>query len=318
MNQKSIQYPGTELLRGQLISHNASTENNSENLLQAIEMRLRAVGDLAVATVEQQLWLLAELASFDLGMFLIKNRGLNAYWTHRIVTWCAEQAVDHQISDLEYRILETLPVVLATRERFWIFFKQLQGLLSTGFTLASVPCGLMSELLMLNYSQHQDVTLMGIDLDPEALEGAWAEAKKRGLSGRVSLYCEDAWALSLYEEVDILVSNGLNIYEPDDARVTLLYKLFFNALKPGGKLITSFLTPPPTLGVPSPWDFSAIDQEALLLQQRLFIHLLEVKWGAFRTHEQTRDQLQSVGFTDIIFIEDRARMFPTVMAQKPR
>ena len=81
--------------------------------------------------------------------------------------------------------------------------------------------------------------------------------------------------------------------------------------------MTSFLTPPPTLSAESPWKMAQLDPAALALQFLLFVRIIEVKWGAFRTHAQTRAQLERAGFVDIRFIDDRASMFPTVVARKP-
>jgi hypothetical protein len=67
----------------------------------------------------------------------------------------------------------------------------------------------------------------------------------------------------------------------------------------------------------SPWDMSAVSTAALALQHVLFVRVIEAKWSAFRTHAQTREQLERAGFTDITFVDDRARMFPTVVARKP-
>jgi hypothetical protein len=60
-----------------------------------------------------------------------------------------------------------------------------------------------------------------------------------------------------------------------------------------------------------------VDSESLALQHVMFVRVIEAKWSAFRTHAQTMVQLQDAGFADIRFIDDRARMFPTVVAQKP-
>lgn len=113
-----------------------------------------------------------------------------------------------------------------------------------------------------------------------------------------------------------MTSNGLNIYEPDDERVTALYRVFFDMLKPGGWLVSSFLTPPSAISPQSPWNAEAIDQTALALQRLLLVRIVEAKWNAFRTHTQTVRQLQEAGFEDIRFVDDRARMFPTVVARK--
>jgi cyclopropane fatty-acyl-phospholipid synthase-like methyltransferase len=207
--------------------------------------------------------------------------------------------------------------VLAPRERFGIFQQQLQSALRPGLALASIPCGFMGELLLLEYEQQPGVTLTGIDLDQQALNGAAALARQRGLSECLSLRLEDAWALDLSSPVDVLTSNGLNIYEPDHDRVTALYRAFFGMLSPGGTLVSSFLTPPPMMSTESPWKLAEIDQEALLLQHLLFVHIIEARWSAFRTHAQTRAQLEDAGFVDIRFIDDRASIFPTVLSRRP-
>lgn len=303
----------TEPTSTTVISHGADSDVAWEARLDAIRGRLREGGDALGASVARQLALLDELTGFELGRFLLINRGLNAQWTHRVVTYIPGTAAD---GSLEQTVFEKLPATLATRERFGLFRTELQALLRPGAVMASVPCGIMGELLLLDYAQHQDVRLMGIDQDREALAGAATLASQRGLADQVSLRCADAWQPGFSEEADVVTSNGLNIYEPDDARVTALYRTFFEMLKPGGHLVTSFLTPPPALSAESPWRTAAIDQTALALQHLLFVRIIEAKWSAFRTHAQTARQLEEAGFEDVRFIDDQARMFPTVVARK--
>lgn len=300
-----------------LISHGITPGMGREERLRSIESRLLKAGDVPNFTVDQQVALLHELSTFELGQFLLDHRGINGYWTHRLVTYLPGTLARKQSCDLEYQLFERIPAVLATRERFQIFCEELQSRLATGLCLASVPCGLMGELLLLDYSAHRDIRMVGIDLDEHALKGALALASQQQVSGRVSLRREDAWAGSLRAEIDVLASNGLNIYEPDDAHVVALYRSFFEALKPGGTLITSFLTPPPGQALPSSWDMSQIDEPSLSLQAMLFTRIIEVKWSSFRTHAQTKDQLEAAGFTDVHFRDDRARIFPTVIAKRP-
>lgn len=301
-----------------LISHGTDHEETDAALLERVHARLRAAGDVPGATVQHMLSLADALASFGLGRFLLRHQGLNAYWTHQLVTYQPGTLPASSAETLEYQMFEKLPVVLATRERFGIFRSQLQALMKPGATAASVPCGLMGELLLLDYSSLPGVSLIGVDLDPDALDSARALAATRGLTERVSLHRQDAWALDLRASVDVLASNGLNLYEPDDGRVTELYCAYHDALRPGGTLVTSFLTPPPALSPASPWNMEATDPKALSLQALLFVKIIEAKWQTFRTHAQTTAQLQRAGFVNIRFIDDRARMFPTVIAQRPR
>ena len=314
---KKINEPPTHIPNDDaLISHRADSRYSYGEMLAGIRSRLREAGDLPGATVDQQISLLDDLSSVELGRFLLENRGLNAHWTHRLVTYRPGSQPAGSMSALEHRIFETLPAVLATRERFGIFRQQLQALLKSNLVLASVPCGFMGDLLLLDYERHADIAIVGIDLDHEALDGALVLAKERGLAERVSLRREDAWISGVQNEFDVLTSNGLNIYEPDDSRVIALYRSFFDALRPGGTLVTSFLTPPPTLSLESPWNLGEVDQESLALQHLMFVRIIEARWSVFRTHAQTMAQLESAGFMNIEFIDDRARMFPTVIARK--
>ncbi|WCM95164.1 methyltransferase domain-containing protein [Acidovorax sp. NCPPB 2350] len=300
-----------------ILSHAPGSVPLSDEALQAIEARLRAAGDLPGAPVAQQIELLHAFAALDVGRFLLQNHGLDAHWTHEVVTYTPDGPRGSAAGPLERRIFETLPTVLATRERFGIFRAQLQQHVRPGARMASVPCGHMGELLLLDHGAAPDAAIVGIDLDAGALQGAEALARERGLADRVTLRQEDAWQLPASADFDVLASNGLNIYEPDDARVTALYQCFHGALRPGGTLVTSFLTPPPGLSPESPWDMARLDPQALAFQQLLFMRLIEARWSALRTHATTRGQLEAAGFTDIAFIDDRARLFPTVVARRP-
>jgi SAM-dependent methyltransferase len=300
-----------------LISHNAHADPANQRVIDEVKTRLRADGDLPAATLEHQLALVDQLSAFELGRFLLVNRGLDACWTHRLVTYEADSLQQGAVPELEYLIFERLPAVLATRERFKIFRRELQTGLRPGFVLASVPCGWMGDLLLLDYDTCPDVRLLGLDLDKKALDGAYELANERGLAQQVELRQADAWEMDLNAEVDLLTSNGLNIYESNNERVVSLYLKFFDALRPGGQLVTSFLTPPPTLSNESPWDMNAAAPTLLALQQVLFARIVEAKWSAFRTHSQTLEQLERVGFRDVTFVNDRACMFPTVIAHKP-
>nr|WP_241025598.1 class I SAM-dependent methyltransferase [Burkholderia sp. Ac-20384] len=301
-----------------MISHDPYTEHSIQSAIEGIKARMSDKADVPVAARDEQLGLVDQLAAFELGRFLLVNHGLDAAWTHRLVTYEPGSAASGTLSELEYVVFEELPAVLATRERFNIFRRELQARLTPDSVLASVPCGWMGDLLTLDYRACAEVKLIGVDLDPAALEGAQKLAARCGVSQPIALYRANAWGLKLSEPVDLLTSNGLNIYEPDSERVTLLYRNFFASLKPGGYLVTSFLTPPPSLSSDSSWNMATIDHTLLALQQVLFTQVIEAKWSTFRTHAQTSAQLESAGFENIIFFDDRFGMFPTVVAQKPQ
>ena len=125
----------------------------------------------------------------------------------------------------------------------------------------------------------------------------------------------DAWNLGVRKKFDLITRNGLNIYEKDDHKLSMLYKEFYEGLKLGGVLITSFLTPPPFVDSSSSWNISEIREDDIL-KQKVMLSIIGAKWTSFRSEQKTRDQLHAAGFKRIECIYDRRRMFPTVVAYK--
>ncbi|TNF69685.1 MAG: class I SAM-dependent methyltransferase [Gammaproteobacteria bacterium] len=295
---------------------------NLANAITQLKDKIIAQGDKPHITVEEQLDILDQLAAFKFGQFLIQHQGINGYWTHYMLThpWFGRKSgkdLDgNSLTELESYLLDRSPVLLATQQRFEIFLQENQKIVKDNVTLACIPCGLMGELLYLNYDNINQINLVGIDFDADALQGTLALAQKRNLNQWVSVINEDAWHLSANNEYDLISSNGLNIYEPSSDRVIALYKEFYQALKSGGKLVTSFITPPPTLSDQSPWKMDQINQGDLRLQQVIFSDILGARWQCFRTEAETLEQLTKAGFKDVNFIYDKAYIFPTVIAFK--
>lgn len=301
-------------MKNNLISHLSDDASNLNDRLNMIKKQIIEQNNDDEA--KKLCTLLDELNEFELGQFLIKHEGLNGHWTHEIVTWDQHNPKRLLKNELETALFEKIPATLATQQRFKIFQEQLQFLLDENKVFASIPSGYMSELLCIDSEKLKDVQLIGIDLDVNAIHGAKQLAKQFNLEKNLTLIQEDAWNLSYQNEFDVITSNGLNIYEYDDARVEKLYTIFYNALKDNGTLITSFLTPPPTLSTSSPWKMQNLDLSALQLQKVIFIDILKAKWSAYRDIEVTQTQLMNAGFKDIQIINDEAGLFPTVVAKK--
>ncbi|ANY17124.1 SAM-dependent methyltransferase [Bordetella pseudohinzii] len=275
-----------------------------------LEARLTLMGDLPGWPVSRQIELLHAVADSDLGDFLLTHGGLDAHWTDVVVGQHPGTG-----EAIERLLLERLPAAVATRARFGIFTVQLQQALRPGMTLLSLPCGTLTDLLCLDYSEAPGVRLVGIDLDQRALATAAARAKQQKLT--VELRHEDAWHCRLDIAADIVVSHGLTIYEPDDGRVRDLYGRCARMLKPGGLFVSSFMTPPPALRPDSPWRMDILDPADLMLQQVLFTRLLQPAWTGLRTHDETRALLAAAGLGEIAFHDDPAALFPTVTARLP-
>ncbi len=306
-----------------ILSHGNQNESLEETI-ERVEKRIIEMGDKPHVTVARQLELLNELAAFPLGKFWLHNRGLNGYWTDYVIEHqyrgkvTGIDAQGRTLTELEKLILERNPRVIAAQQRDINFSKISQNYLQEGLVFASLPCGMMRDLLKLDFTGVENFRLVGIDIDFESLELAKKLAVEYDLSEKVEFHQEDAWNLPFEDEFTLLTSNGLNIYEPDDEKVTELYRQFFQALIPGGILVTSFLTPLPNIDPNSEWDMSYINSEDLLLSKIIFFDILNVKVTGFRSSSTTKLQLQTVGFDDIEFIWDNARMYPTVVARKPK
>lgn len=295
-----------------LLSHSAGSQVDRDVSFSLIREQLqRRIASLPVSE-QELLSLFDQLCEFELGRFLLIHKGLNAYWTSELIRWKPDNS--RPLTALEHVIFSQLPATLATRERYSIFRQELQKRVSPSGSIASVPCGLMHDLLDLTCPK--SVQLVGGDLDDDALAGASNLAKVRGYASQTSLLRTDARDMKFNEAFDVLASNGLNIYEPDDAKVTELYKIFFRSLKKGGTLITSFMTPSPLHSHDSSWRMEKLDPALLLLQKRLFVDVIDARWTAMRTEQQTRRQLTDAGFGKIRIIYDSAGIFPTVLAKK--
>ena len=303
-----------------LISHHCG-EGDLQAAMENLSTSIRQQGDTEFS-VAQRLQFLQELSEFEFGRFLIINRGINGYWTHYMLTypWFGKKTGKNDqkepIGNMEHFLLNS-PLLKATQQRFQIFLEQNQACVKDGATLASIPCGLLGELLYLDYDAIRDISLTGLDYDNDTLHDAKVLADKKNLSAYIELIQTDAWSMNINNQFDLLSSNGLNIYEPSDDKVTKLYQEFYAALKPGGKLVTSFVTPPPTMTNQCEWRLDKLNLDELLKQKAIFADTLQVKWQCYRSTDKTRKQLESVGFTDLTFIADDAHLFPTVVAIKP-
>ena len=291
-----------------IISHQAEGTGLD---LEAIRARLIANQDQLKLPLGETLNLLDQLAAFELGRFLLRHRGLNGYWTAYLILQGPHR---QDLSPLEQWILHRAPVFRATRERFFIFQRLIQERLRPDMSLASIPCGLMDDLLSLDYSMTPNVRLTGIDLDAETLSQAQTQAAAKANPPAVSFLQRNAWQLEVMAAFDLIASNGLNFYEPNDMAVIKLYRQFQRALKPKGVLITSFLTPPPALTKDSPWKDTPV--EDLRQQAAIFGDIIGAKWQVFRTEPQMREHFDQAGLDVQDIIYDSQAMFPTIIAEK--
>ena len=274
------------------------------------EEKIRKKESLSLS-LNETLKMLQELAEFDLGKFLLANKGLNGLWTAYIILNGIKKSNLHS---LEQWMLNRSPIIVATRERFFIFQKELKKLLKNNMSIASTPCGLMDDLLSMDFSEFSNIKVTGIDLDQESIKLAKQNIKQYNTNAKIEFLVRGAWSLDLTEEYDVIISNGLNIYEPDRATLCELYTQLAKAIKPEGYLITSFLTPSPAMSEESPWrNFSVHDATK---QKAIFADILEVAWQTYRTEAETIPMFEESGFKVQNIVYDRQAMFPTIVLRK--
>ena len=263
-----------------------------------------------------------KMKTSPIGLKLIQHRGLNAHmtqytvWYDQLIKPTRHYPDGTPLTDFDQYFYEKMPIAKATQERGRIFKNLLPKVIPQNSTVASCPCGLMDDLLRLDQRAFSQVEFVGIDLDQSALNQAKENAEKLITLTPYRFEQKDAWALNSPERFDILTSNGLNIYVPEEEKVQKLYESFYESLKSGGILIISALTPPPALDPHCEWDFTKIDPEALLTQKRILNDILGIKWLNFRRSDVTVSQLKTAGFKTVEIYWDNAKMFPTFLCQK--
>lgn len=298
---------------------------NFESNFNEMKQKILKGGDRSDSTMAEQIDLLDQLASFEFGKYLIANRALNAKWTQYMVSHPQHGRITglnsegKRFSKCESWMLDRCPIILATQERFFNFQRILQSNVREGISMASMPCGLMDDLLGLNYYGIKDFKLTGVDIDDVAIDSAKENAVHNHLSDKCEFIQEDIWSLTHNNQFDVITSNGLNIYEPDEDRISDFYRRIHRALKSGGILVTSLLTPPPSLSEKgkSSWDAKQISQDDLRLQKVFMAYILDVRWqAAYMSEDRMVNILEEIGFKDVRVIYDRQRLFPTVIASK--
>jgi ubiquinone/menaquinone biosynthesis C-methylase UbiE len=301
----------TQMEEEKLLSHGKdfSAYDDEYNKLAA---RIKEKGQ----DVEQCLDILKQLSEFGVGRFFILNRGIDGYWTHASIENFGKPAENY--TPLEYYMYSRAPGAVANYERFKNFQRITQENLKSGMILTSVPCGLMDDLLSLGYSGIKDFKLVAIDLDQDSLNQAREQARQLNMEQNCEFIKQNAWEINASEEYDFITSSGLNSYEPDDEKVEELYRVFYKALKPGGKILTSSLSPPPGIVPDSEWLMSEINMQDLMMQKRVFGDVLGITGNPklYRSSGTTKRQLEKAGFRNIEIRFDPAHMYPALLGVK--
>lgn len=281
-----------------------------------------------------QLNYLERLYTFDLGKHLVDHGNLDAYWTDYITYYPLNEdsqrlvhtGQSHGQDDLLIYLTERCPIFKATQERFQIFVEAIKNEIqiyahkNSNMTIASFGCGCMRDICSQDFSNLMSNTkIFGIDTDSNVLDlirEVFAQHQNTEASNAtVEVIIDDALTVILPQKADLIVSNGINIYEHNDEAVTSFYRNCAQNLNPEGTLIISFLTPPLNDSRGCPWNMENVNSEDLHIQKQV-LSASNVGWTATRTYEQTISQLEEAGFTNFNYLPDLANMFPTIIAKK--
>ncbi len=300
----------------------ALEQNSFDEAIKKLKDKISSRGDLSHVSVARQLDIIDQFCAFPLGRFILERRGANGFWTDYMISHPHNGRVTglniegKPFTPMEEFFLNKIPIIVAHQERFGIFQKLAQSFLKNDVVFASIPCGIMRDLLTLDFSRVKNVALVGIDIDHESLLLAKQYADENRIPN-VRLLEQDAWQMPFVNEFDVITSSGLNVYESDPKRLLELYRRFFQALKPGGKLIISVLTYPPDAGKDTDWDLTGIEPETLLLDRIIHKDILDIKWRNFRSTQELDKEFIQAGFSEITVHFDKHRIFPTIVATKP-
>lgn len=267
--------------------------------------------------------ILEDLQQFDLGRHILLTGGANGKWTDYMISPLEHLSTENlekgTTSMLESFLLFHSPIVLAQRELMELIRKKAQEFVANvkdDIALASIPCGVMRDLLSLKFPNPEKVSLFGIDLDPEALKIAKELSKSLHIHN-VTFMAKDAWCLGYQNTFDFISSIGLNVYEPNKEAVVDLYRQFYKSLKPGGILCTGVLTWPPFFNEKkSEWKVEEIGDCELYFEALLHKDIIDSKWMNFRMLSEIEDEFKLAGFSDVEIVQDSRSIFPAVFAIK--
>ena len=110
--------------------------------------------------------------------------------------------------------------------------------------VASIPCGLMSEVLLATSEPFSDVHLYAIDNDSKNFDLIQEKYGERLVGNDFHKVPKNALDIDYEKEhkerFDVICSIGFTIYLPNDDDVQKLFNGFYIALKKNGMLVTNF------------------------------------------------------------------------------
>lgn len=282
-------------------------ETLAEGTIQKIHL-----GPKLMLPTDQVIDIIHALKQFELGRTFL-SLGLI---TSSLVDYICHNEVSPTGNEFETWFLSKAPRMKALKERYHITKDQLQFYLRSNMSMGILPCGVISKVAELDYSQVENVRIIGYDRDIQGLVNAEKQMMPYVTAGIVDLILmkRDLWLLDEEDQYDLMLSNRVSVLERNSTKVLDLFKKFYAALKPNGILLTSFFTPSPLDSLEdSPWVNT--DPNDTLIEDCIFRHIMEFTFPP-RTEAEVRQLVTSAGFKVLDILNDSSCIYPTVVAQK--
>lgn len=175
----------------------------------------------------------------------------------------------------------------------------------------------MHDLLNLNLDGVFNVHMVGIDDNETNLKFAQDSYKRSNNFSAEFILSKNINELKGQDKkgnFDLIVGNSHDLSDLSSEKLEKLYKNFHDSLHEEGILITSFLTPPPSVSKKSTW--RNYDRKDALVQDVIFNDILASKKQFFQTEDEIRDLLNKSGFKVVEVIYDSQAMLPIIVAKK--
>lgn len=303
------------LIANRHLTVDASTEKHvrsQEQLLSDYQKKINESSNLCMDPKEE-LSILDQLTQFEIGRALLSNGDIVAHWNSSIVSR-SNSSFEHP---MEEWLVNKLPRIKAAKEYSDSLRSQLQKYIKINTQMASVPSGDMHDLLNLNLDGVFNVHMVGIDDNKTNLKFAQDSYKRSNNFSAEFILSKNINELKDRDKkgnFDLIVSNSHDLSDLSSEKLEKLYKNFHDSLHDEGILITSFLTPPPSVSKKSTW--KNYDKKDTLVQDVIFNDILASKKQFFQTEDDVRDLLNKSGFKIVEVIYDSQAMLPIVVAKK--
>lgn len=303
--------------KSNLLSHKKIQNENFDKIHQELIKKIQQ-SNLDIIMQDELLKSLSKVTSTEMGKFLVENSGFNGFWTEYMCSYPETKKLGFNLSENidENYIMENFPIAIATQSRYQIFKAEIKKRLKNNISIASLPCGLMNDILSQNFQDCKNFKLHGIDLDQSSIQQAKAISLTKGLTYHCKFTQEDAWEINYKNEYDMFISNGLNIYVDDDNKLIEMYKKIHTSLKNNGELITSTIVPSPDISKDSSWKMEKINPESYKLQKIVHEFFMNFSNNNLRTSNHLCKILEKSGFSNFEVIPDVLGIFVTVIAKK--